>query len=155
MHFSGMNYLTNKKWTLNTSGVVFGGDTDHGSKFRRNFYFTNNIPHPNDSLLKDFEFVGKVLFKKKEVVAKDGCMVYGYDNLYFKNQHQKSHIHWDFEWKHKHEAWYEAKAPVFINLGHEFLYRLRNREQMLPFWYIQVIKKNDFIEKYGGYMRNP
>jgi hypothetical protein len=41
-----MNYVTNKKWTLKTSGIVFGEDTDHGSNILQNVtsysYYTLN-----------------------------------------------------------------------------------------------------------------
>lgn len=125
----------------------------NGLKFKGEFSFDRQIPCPNDPLLNDFEIAGMAYIKKEDILdlrdSKD-CLfqVYGPNHPELKGL-RLSDKHYAVSWKNKHKVWFDPRAVVFLDFGHEFLYWLRNREQILePFWYIQVVKKEDFINKY-------
>lgn len=54
-----------------------------------------------------------------------------------------------FTWSYTRKAWLNSSAPVFLDFGDEFLYRIRKREQIgTPLLYLQIVTKNDFLAKY-------
>lgn len=121
----------------------------NAAKFR--LQFTRNIPHPNNPLLAHYDFDGLCYFKKAEIAKGtfDEDRVFSLSTPELKGV-ELSHIHRAFEWKNKHEGWLNTTAPTFLDLGDEFLYWLREREQdRCRFWYIQVVSKQYFTRKYS------
>jgi hypothetical protein len=56
--------------------------------------------------------------------------------------------------KDHHDAWFKAKAQVFIDFGDDFLYALKKKEQILnPFWYVEVLRKKHFITMYSNFVK--
>lgn len=123
----------------------------NGQKFK-GFQIIRNIPSPDDPLLEEFEFAGKIFFKKTEIMASsqgDLLRVYGTNAPELKGL-LTSNVFYEFNWKNKHEAWFSSTAPVFIDFGDDLLYWLKKREQILsPFWYIKAVQKSGFILKYS------
>ena len=117
--------------------------------------FTTNIPNPSHPILNDFVMEGSrhvCYFKKMEIAIKSGDE----DRLYSYGCHeltglQLSNIHRAFEWKNKHKVWLDTNAPTFLDLGDEFLYWLKERQQERSrFWYIEIVNKAKFISKYAS-----
>ncbi len=66
------------------------------------------------------------------------------------NNIEPSIKHWAFEWKNKHKIWLNSSVPTFLDLGHEYLYWLKERKQeRCRFWYVEIIKRTNFISKYS------
>ncbi len=113
--------------------------------------FTHCIPDPENPLLNDFVFAGKCFFKKDEVAKKTGDedRIYSLSNTELNNI-EPSIKHWAFEWKNKHKIWLNSSVPTFLDLGHEYLYWLKERKQeRCRFWYVEIIKRTNFISKYS------
>lgn len=120
-----------------------------------NIAFTTNIPNPNHPILNDFVMEGFqhiCYFKKLEIAVKTGDE----DRLYSFGCPELaglelSLIHRAFEWKNKHKVWLNTNTPTFLDLGDEFLYWLKERQQERSrLWYIEVVSKAKFISKYAG-----
>jgi hypothetical protein len=126
----------------------------NGQKFKGTFTFDRNIPNPTDPLLANFEMQGMVYFKKEDILDSEEdffplYQVYGSNDPGLKDL-KLSDIHFAFTWKSKHKVWFDSNASVFLDFGHDFLYWLRKRDQLIgPFWYVQVVKKEYFISKYS------
>jgi competence protein CoiA len=122
-------------------------------KFKGQFKFENATPDPYSDQLKDYDFAGGPFahfFRRKDLTGPDSA--YELINLNHRElQHiQKSNEFWLFTWKHAHTVWYDSISPVFLDFGDEFLYWLKKREQInKPMWFIQIVRKDKFIEKYS------
>jgi competence protein CoiA len=118
-----------------------------------NIVFTGNIPNPDDRILKDFVMEGSLhvcYFKTKEIAAKTGDedRLYSFGCPELKGL-ELSIKHCAFEWKNKHHGWLNTNMPTFLDLGDEFLYRLKERKQeRSEFWYIEIVSKEKFISKF-------
>lgn len=54
-----------------------------------------------------------------------------------------------FRWLHPHSVWYEAKAPIIIDLGGYFVYELKQRRQDNGNYpYLQLKPRKDFIAQF-------
>ncbi|QKJ32861.1 competence protein [Mucilaginibacter mali] len=136
----------------------------NGLRFKGDFDFNNAIPDPESELLKDYNFsvdqdgLAKFAhFIKKEDIKGDGNMVriYSLHDAEFKavaDLHKNAqHQYWLFNWKYKHRGWLTCSAPVFLDFGDEFLYWIKKRQQVITtLIYLQIVKKKDFLAKYGA-----
>jgi len=126
----------------------------NAAKFKKGFTFTRQIPWPDDPRLKDFEIAGLIYFKKEDILnSKEGdlLLVYGSNSPELKDV-PLSEVHFAFEWKNPHKAWFNSSAPMFFDFGGAYLYRLKKREQIRDsFWYVKMLRKLDFITKYSNY----
>ncbi|MFA7379097.1 MAG: competence protein CoiA family protein [Bacteroidia bacterium] len=126
----------------------------NGLKFKNNFSLKQHIPNPSDALLNNFEMSEMLYFKKADVldlgISEPRLLqVYGLNSPELKGL-ELSDIHHAFTWNNKRKGWLQSNALVFLDFGQDFLCWLRKREQILePFWYIQIVKKTDFISKYS------
>ena len=126
----------------------------NGLKFKDNITLDRQIPHPADPQLKEFEMQGMVFFKKEDILdlgipEPRMLQVYSLNDPELKGV-ELSNIHYALTWKNRRKVWFESSAFVFLDFGHDFLYWLRKREQILePFWYIQIIRKSYFIKRYS------
>ena len=58
-------------------------------------------------------------------------------------------FYYSFCWKHPHQVWFEAKAPIIIDLGGHFLYQLKQRRQLSGnYAYLHMITRKSFIEQF-------
>jgi len=139
----------------------------NGLKFKDHFELTCTIPNPESPLLAEYDIYGtgkysmnvpsNLMFKRRSDVftpAKDKDMILSIRDLELKEvgeqMSQSEPLYWMFEWKRKHTAWLSTKSHVFIDFGNEFLYKLCSKIQSDgPLWYIQILKKVNFINKYS------
>jgi competence protein CoiA len=123
----------------------------NGLKFKGGIHFIENIVNPANAKLLSYEFAGKAFYKKEDLVngqPGDLYRIYGFHDIGL-TKADISTVHFALDWKNQHKVWLRAKCPVFIDLGHNLLYWLRTRQQLTePYYYIQGIKKVDFIAKY-------
>ena len=122
-----------------------------GTTFQKNFFVDETIPDPFDVLLKDFDFQGKVFFKKSELkdVGEYFCTVYTTFNQELRNL-RTSEVYFSFNWTRPRSNWYCKTATVFIDFGTEWLYWLKHRDQVFnTYWYLHRINKMKFINNYS------
>jgi hypothetical protein len=125
----------------------------NGLKFKGNFTLDRHIPNPADPLMKDFEMFEMYYFRKEDIldlgIPEPRMLLRVYGSIHPKGL-RLSNVHYAFTWKNKRKGWSESSAFVFLDFGDDSLCWLRKREQMLgPFWYVQIVKKSDFIKKYS------
>lgn len=136
----------------------------NGIKFKDRIEATCNIPDPQSELLSDWDFAvdengfaKHLIFHKKTDLLSSDPMV----RLYGTNDKElieakrllgkSAALYRAIIWRYKHRAWLEAKAPVFLDFGHDHLFWLKSRKQVQSeMFYIMAIKKADFINKYSG-----
>ncbi|GGI29135.1 competence protein CoiA family protein [Pedobacter mendelii] len=123
----------------------------NGKKFK-GFKILKNLPHPDDLKLVDYEFCNSdhlSMVRKADVLA--GFIKPKVLNFY----HPEikcvaiSSNFYHFCWKKPHAVWFSAKAPIIVDLGGYFLYKMRIRKQLSgDFPYLEMINRKTFIEKY-------
>ncbi|HEY9000800.1 MAG TPA: competence protein CoiA family protein [Mucilaginibacter sp.] len=132
----------------------------------KGLYITNSTPNPQSPLLADYNFsvdpngfTNFVHFYLKEgsrgYDPRRAARMYSLDDRELQlvaEEHSKSpQLYYLFNWKHKHRAWLNCRAPVFLDFGDELLYWIKRRTQEpFPLFYLQVVKKEDFLAKYSG-----
>lgn len=134
-----------------------------GKRFRGDLKLMNSIPDPNNPLLAEWDFStfndGLANFahfiNKDELKSSSGMVrIYSLHDPEFKElagvQAKAQPLYWVFSWSYKHRNWLNCETPVFLDFGDDFLYWIRKRKQTLrDLIYLQVVKKKDFLKKYG------
>ncbi|MFC4210880.1 competence protein [Pedobacter lithocola] len=124
----------------------------NGKKFK-GFRILKNLPNPNDSKLVDYEFCNTdhlSMVRKAEVI--DGIIKPKVLNFYHKEIKGVAITSnfYHFCWKQPHAVWYAAKAPIYVDLGGHFLYKMLIRRQLSGnFPYLEMISRKPFIESYS------
>jgi len=123
----------------------------NGKKFK-GFKILKNLPHPEDPKLKDYEFRNSdhlSMVRKAEVL--NGLAAPKILNFYhpeIKGATITSNFY-HFCWKQPHSVWFCATAPIIVDLGGHFLYRMRIRKQISgDYPYLEMISRKTFIESY-------
>jgi len=123
----------------------------NGIHFINTFALAYSLPNPESPLLKDYVFAaGNFLnFFRKEEAEEHGL----FELLSLRNPElshiQTSDIYKFFKWKNPRKVWLNSSKYVFIDFGSDDLYWLKKRHQQTAgFWYVQIVPKTTFIEKY-------
>lgn len=123
----------------------------NGKKFK-GFRLLKNLPHPDDPKLFDYEFCNSDhLSMVRKADVKNPLIRPKVLNFYhpeIKSVHITSNFY-HFCWKQPHAVWFGAKAPIIVDLGGHFLYRMRIRKQLSgDYPYLETISRKQFIEEY-------
>jgi competence protein CoiA len=125
----------------------------NGKKFK-GFELGKAIPDPNCIDLNDYDLHGHehVTCSKKSERFLPSRLKDKFTLIHPELQHLRAtSIHYSFSWRYAHKAWFEAAAPVFIDLGGHFLYWLKKRKQYAgDFMYLQLVSRVGFLEKYNN-----
>jgi hypothetical protein len=123
----------------------------NGKKFK-GFRILKSLPDVDDPKLLDYDFCQ----------SDHLCMVRKSDLL---QGHQKpkrlnfyhaeikdvkfTSYYYSFCWKHPHSVWYQAKAPIIVDLGGHFLYQLKQRKQLSgDYPYLHIMTRKSFVEQF-------
>ena len=123
----------------------------NGKKFK-GFRILKNLPDVDDPILKGYEFCHSdhlSMIRKEDILRKIAKpKVLNFYHPEIKNVAITSY-YYSFCWKQPHAVWFEAKAPIIIDLGGHFLYELRKRKQLSgDYAYVKLIQRKAFIEQH-------
>lgn len=123
----------------------------NGKKFK-GFRILKALPDVDDPKLLGYEFCSTDhLSMIRKLDFTNGLIKPKVLNLYhpeLKGITLTSH-YYSFCWKHPHQVWYQAKAPIIVDLGGHFLYQLKQRKQLSgDYAYLHMIPRKTFIEQY-------
>jgi len=123
----------------------------NGKKFK-GFKVLKSLPDVDDPKLSDYEFCHTdhlSMIRKADVIK--GIIKPKVLNFYhpeLKVVSLTSH-YYSFCWKHPHRVWYQAKAPIIVDLGGHFLYQLKQRKQLSgDYAYLRIIPRKTFVDQY-------
>lgn len=130
------NFYTKMIWVLD------------GTKFK-GFKLLKHLPLMDEPKLMDYEFAqgcNLALIRKTDVLAgiiKPKKLALSHPELKGLKPHGGL---LSFTWRQPHKAWYEASAPLWIDLGGYFIYQLLHRKQLSGrYSYLKVVSKKEFI----------
>ncbi|TDG37055.1 competence protein [Pedobacter changchengzhani] len=132
-------YYKNLIWVLN------------GKKFK-GFRVLKHLPDVDDPKLADYEFCHSdhlSMVRKSDIIK--GVLKPKILNFYHPEIKAipLTSYYYSFCWKQPHTVWYEAKAPIIVDLGGHFLYELRQRKQISGNYpYLKIISRKAFIDQY-------
>lgn len=131
------SFYPNLVWVLN------------GKKFK-GFKILKSLPDVDDVRLSAYEFCHgdhlSVIRKSDLLQAKPKILNFHHPEI---KGIPFTSYYYSFCWKHPHRVWYEAKAPIIVDLGGHFLYQLKQRRQLSgDYAYLHMIPRKSFIEKY-------
>lgn len=145
------NFYKKLIWVVNAQG------------FKNKIKLNVTIPNPRSPIMAPFNFgvsYEGLASVPRYYVKEDlqhGLIIYsrGLNDEQLKAiadcQKSSPEIYWLFNWSHKRRSWLNSKAPVFLDFGEDILYWIRKREQIgTALFYLQCIKKADFIAKYAA-----
>jgi hypothetical protein len=128
--------------------------------FRENFILTDTM-NPASPLLTDYHFIvdrdGFARFPRfylRSEYSEYGPALSRIYNLEELSPVTEERIKSDYQfklftWNYKRKAWLNSSAPVFLDFGDYFLYRIRKRDQIgKPLLYLQIVTKKNFLAKY-------
>ena len=123
----------------------------NGKKLK-GFKILKNLPHPDDPKLKDYEFRKSdhlSMVRKADVLrAVEVPKVLNFYHPEIKGVSITSNFY-HFCWKQPHAVWFSATAPIIVDLGGHFLYRMRVRKQLSgDYPFLEMINRKTFIERY-------
>jgi hypothetical protein len=130
-------FYPNLVWVLN------------GKKFK-GFRILKSLPDVDDPLLSDYEFCHSdhLSMIRKSDLLQGRPKVLNFYHPEIKRVPLTS-CYYSFCWKHPHRVWYEAKAPIIVDIGGHFLYQLKHRKQLSgDYPYLHIIPRKHFIERY-------
>lgn len=121
----------------------------NGKKFK-GFRVLKHLPDIDDPKLKDYEFCHTDHLS----MIRKSDLLYGHTKpLNFHHAELRSipltSHYYSFCWKHPHRVWFEAKAPIIVDLGGHFLYQLKQRPQLSGSYpYLHMMSRKKFIEQF-------
>lgn len=122
----------------------------NGKKFK-GFKVLKHLPDVDDPKLKDYEFCHSdhlSMVRKCDILNGIQPKVLNFYHPELKDIKFSSR-YYSFCWKNPHSVWYEATAPIIIDLGGHFLYELQKREQLSGnYHYVKLLKRKTFIDRY-------
>lgn len=123
----------------------------NGKKFK-GFRILKCLPDVDDVRLKGFDFCHSdhlSMIRTSEYLHGRGLpKILNFYHPELKNIPLTSY-YYSFCWKQPHRVWYEAKAPIIVDLGGHFLYQLKQRRQISgDYAYLHMITRKSFIEQY-------
>ncbi|TDQ11533.1 competence protein CoiA family protein [Pedobacter metabolipauper] len=132
-------FYPNLVWVLN------------GKKFK-GFRILKHLPDLDDPMLSGYEFCHtdhlSMIRKSDFLQGIEKPKVLNFYHPEIKGLKFTSH-YYSFCWKQPHRVWYEAKAPIIVDLGGHFLYQLKQRKQASgDYPYLHIIPRQAFIDRY-------
>lgn len=123
----------------------------NGKKFK-GFRILKHLPDVDDPRLSGYEFCHTdhlSMIRKADLLQGRGATkVLNFLHPELRNIPLTSH-YYSFCWKNPHRVWYQAKAPLIVDLGGHFLYQLKQRKQLSgDYPYLHMIPRKDFIAQY-------
>ncbi|EDM38322.1 competence protein; transcription factor [Pedobacter sp. BAL39] len=123
----------------------------NGKKFK-GFRILKSLPDVDDPRLNGFDFCHSdhlSMIRTSEFLYGHGAAkVMNFYHPELKNIPLTSY-YYSFCWKQPHRVWYEAKAPIVVDLGGHFLYQLKQRPQVSgDYAYLHMISRKSFIDQY-------
>lgn len=124
----------------------------NGKKFK-GFKILKNLPHPEDPKLKDYEFRNcdhLSMVRKADVLNTFAAApkVLNFHHPELKSVPITSNFY-HFCWKQPHAVWFRAKAPIIVDLGGHFLYKMKIRKQVSgDYPYLEMISRKTFIANF-------
>ncbi len=123
----------------------------NGKKFK-GFKVLKHLPDVGDPRLKNYEFCqSDHLSMIRKVDFASGCLNPKVLNFYHPELKgiNFTSCYYSFCWKNPHRVWFQAKAPIIIDMGGLFLYELKQREQLSGnYAYLKLLKRKTFIERH-------
>lgn len=123
----------------------------NGKKFK-GFRILKSLPDVADPKLDPFEFCHSdhlSLIRKSELLA--GITKPKVLNFYHPEVKgiALTSFYYSFCWKQPHQVWYEATAPIIVDLGGHFLYQLKQRKQLSGnYAYLHLISRKAFVDQF-------
>ncbi|TCD12237.1 competence protein [Pedobacter frigidisoli] len=123
----------------------------NGKKFK-GFRVLKHLPDVDDPKLRDYEFCqSDHLSMLRKADVQQGLLNSKILNFYhpeLKGIAFTSH-YYSFCWKKPHSVWYQATAPIIVDLGGHFLYELKQRKQVSGnYAYLKILSRKTFIDRY-------
>jgi len=121
----------------------------NGKKFK-GFKILKNLPHPEDPGLNGYEFRNSdhlSMVRKADVLNGAAApKVLNFHHPELKGLNMTSNFY-HFCWKQPHAVWFCAMAPIIVDLGGHFLYKMSIRKQLSgDYPYLEMISRKTFIE---------
>lgn len=123
----------------------------NGKKFK-GFRILKSLPDVDDARLKGFDFCQTdhlSVIRTSELTQTSGVKkVLNFHHPELRSIPLTSY-YYSFCWKHPHRVWYEATAPIIVDLGGHFLYQLKQRRQISGnYAYLLMITRKSFVEQF-------
>lgn len=121
----------------------------NGKKFK-GFKILKNLPHPEDPVLNGYEFRNSdhlSMVRKADILNRSAApKVLNFHHPELKGLSITSNFY-HFCWKQPHAVWFCATAPIIVDLGGHFLYKMSIRKQLSgDYPYLEMISRKTFIE---------
>lgn len=121
----------------------------NGKKFK-GFRVLKHLPDVNDPKLNNYEFchTDHLSMIRKSDLLHGHTKPLNFHHPELRSIPLTSH-YYSFCWKHPHRVWFEAKAPIIVDLGGHFLYQLKQRPQLSgSYAYLHIMSRKKFIEQF-------
>ena len=123
----------------------------NGKKFK-GFRILKHLPDVNDHRLSDYEFCHTdhlSMIRKSDIFrGEHKPKILNFYHPEIKGIPLTSY-YYSFCWKHPHQVWFQAKAPIIVDLGGHFLYQLKQRAQLSGnYAYLHMMTRKSFIEQF-------
>jgi hypothetical protein len=123
----------------------------NGKKFK-GFRILKSLPDVDDPKLDAFEFCHSdhlSLIRKSDLlsgIAKPKILNFYHPEI---KGIPLTSCYYSFCWKQPHQIWYEANAPIIVDLGGHFIYQLKQRKQLSGnYAYLHLISRKSFIDQF-------
>jgi hypothetical protein len=124
----------------------------NGKKFK-GFRILKSLPDVDDARLRGFDFCQTdhlcvIRTSELSTTSGGGGKVMNFLHPELRTIPLTSY-YYSFCWKHPHRVWYEATAPIIVDLGGHFLYQLKQRRQTTGnYAYLHMITRKSFVEQF-------
>lgn len=123
------------------------------SSFVQNFEIQiDPLPHPKAEFLKDvvfFQNLASAFWRRSEQISGSKMVEMHRSELISEQIKENYRGHHFFTWKKPRSVWFSSTAPVFLDFGDLYLYRLSRYGESTQ-WSVQRINKKSLIIKNGG-----
>lgn len=121
----------------------------NGKKFK-GFRILKHLPDVDDPRLGDYEFCHSdhLSMIRKTDLLQGRTKVLNFYHPELRTVELTSH-YYSFCWKQPHRVWYQAKAPIIVDLGGHFLYQMKQRPQLSGSYpYLHMMTRKSFVEQF-------
>ncbi len=123
----------------------------NGKKFK-GFRILKHLPDVDDQRLSEYEFCHTdhlSMIRKSDISRGESKpKILNFYHPEIKRVPITSY-YYSFCWKHPHQVWFQAKAPIIVDLGGHFLYQLKQRQQLSGnYAYLHIMTRKSFIGQF-------